>query len=105
MLAKTPPHTIIDRTSIEQWRRALLEGADYIERNGHCKNDYYKGSGPLPKVCALGSLLQVGNISAGIHLERFIGKNVGTWNDHPNTTAEQVIQTMRACALQGIDTP
>ena len=37
MLAHTPLHQLVDRTTLEPWRTLLLDSADRIECRGHTK--------------------------------------------------------------------
>jgi hypothetical protein len=34
------------------------------------------------------------------HLQDMVGANVPAWNNHPDRTAEDVIATLRKCALE-----
>jgi hypothetical protein len=116
MLAKTPLHKLIDRTTIDQWRRILLDGADFMERKGLGKGQLVADDG---SVCARGAMLQmhpsmnsfeVSNktpwYKADEQLEAFLHlpiNGVPKWNNDPARTAQDVICAMRACALQGLD--
>lgn len=108
MLSRTPLHETIDRTTLEPWRRALLDGADYIARNGHHKGACYNyAAGPNPPSCLIGSLSNAGGINNILEpveiFEKYInGYNVVAWNDAPERTAGEVIAAMRACALEDL---
>ena len=56
MLARTPLYELVDRTSIDQWRRTLLDGADFIEEKGLAKWTLVQHDGA---VCARGAMIQL----------------------------------------------
>jgi hypothetical protein len=91
----------------DHWRQILLEAADLIERDGHCKDVLDDGQG---RHCALGATYlskdgrptRMGRAAhlAITHLQDMVGANVPAWNNHPDRTAEDVIATLRKCALE-----
>ena len=113
MLAHTPLHQLVDRTTLEPWRTLLLDSADRIERQGHAKHELCNADGA---VCFRGALLNAKNYcdcvrpsptfyKAENRMVKFLGFTYGEvidWNNAPERTAEEVITAMRACALQGI---
>jgi len=113
MLTRTPLHEIVGRIALEPWRKILLDAADRIERNGHAKGALITETGAQ---CALGAIhnwrFDRGVLTASLRtdasayasrrLDQMVG-NVVKWNNAPERTAEEVITTMRTCALQGID--
>jgi hypothetical protein len=94
----------------DRWRQILLDAADLIEREGHCKDVLDDGQG---RHCALGAiyLTQHGGrptregpdlraaYSAVSHLQDLVGPNIPAWNNHPDRTAAEIIGTLRTCAL------
>ena len=114
MLAHTPLHQLVDRTTLEPWRTLLLDSADRIERRGHTKHELCSSQGAL---CFRGALWNAKNYYTYEHpgpisdkaedrMGKFLGFTFGSavvsWNNAPERTAEEVITAMRACALQGI---
>lgn len=112
MLAHTPLHQLVDRTTLEPWRTLLLDSADRIECRGHAKDVLCSDDGA---VCFRGALVDAQSWRTFCYLlpihrlaERnmvsFLGIQYGVvaWNNAPERTAEEVITAMRACALQGI---
>jgi hypothetical protein len=108
MLAPTPLHQLVDRTTLEPWRKLLLDGADYVEKHGHCKYALVNERG---QVCLLGALRKTmpsweAEALAHAALIKCVGAFSGFlagWNDAPERTADEVIDAMRACAMQGVD--
>lgn len=105
MLSKTPLHQIVDRTTLDPWRKALLDAADYIERYGHCKFTLEDRNG---SVCLLGAVSKFSCLSGTSGL-RELGDFVGcksyelaAWNNTVERTPDEVMGAMRECALKGI---
>lgn len=95
MLAKLPAE-----------RAALLEAADLIEEYGHAKG--YLGQKGEP-MCAIGALEAAtdGNMPVAFAgtdvLSLYLGNaDVVDWNNAPERTKEEVVNTLRAAALQGL---
>ena len=108
------------QVQLEPWRKALLDGADAIERGGHCQGTLVAGSA----MCARGALnfATTGNAvsfgpsvlsskvarEADRRLADFLNlKQVGQyddrvsgWNNTPGRTGAEVVNAMRACARQ-----
>lgn len=112
--------------TLEPWRQLLLDAADVIERQGHCK---YRLQNHLGQVCWLGALMKVQNNeacdlqSSPVFLEaakktrdylglqfKFPGSHrfgdsasqMVFWNNLPERTGEEVIAAMRGAAKQAI---
>ena len=105
MLARTPSYQLIDRTKLEPWRKLLLDAADGIEAKGHAKG-MIDDSGAM---CVVGALSFAARerwrliIEAIEPLRIFLGVPcVVDWQDAPERTAAEVIDTMRACAMEGL---
>lgn len=103
MLSKTPLHQFVDRTTLEPWRKALLDAADYIEKYGHWKGSGFYGD----KACFIGSLVKVGISNETLFdainsVENYVRCGVVKWNDAPERTPAEVMGAMRECALKGI---
>jgi len=84
--------------------RILLEAADYIETNGHCKHVYRVGN----KACLLGAIdivlekehAEPFRFHVVNAMEVYLGTvDVAYWNDAPARTAEEVIAALRSVAL------
>jgi len=93
---------------LEPWRLTLLNAALVIEEKGHCKHMLQNGIG---NVCFLGAIGVAvnGNAWVGIsvkgaeafdRMEAFLNQDPVDWNNHPETTAQDVIRAMRDCANQ-----
>ena len=117
MLAKTPLHEIIDRTTLVPWRKLLLDSADYISSHGHtkhqledCKTGAVCLSGAIYKLCDHWGTQGVDTdnhfnrwlVATGRQAKSFDGNELVTWNNKPERTGQEVIDAMRACALQDI---
>ena len=122
MLAKTPLHEIIDRSTLAPWRKLLLDSADYISSYGHTKGqleDLKTGAvclrGAIYKSCDYWSaqgidadnhfnrwLVDTGRQKSSFGGNEFSGDELVTWNNKPERTGQEVIDAMRACALQNI---
>lgn len=88
--------------------KALLDAADYIEQNGHCKHSYHEhvvgGGNVPPRACAIGALRMFADNDVRDEAETRIKKHIGSdyiyrWNDRPERTAEEVVSTMREAAI------
>jgi hypothetical protein len=95
--------------------QTLQQAADLIAQRGHHKGDYICGD--TGAVCALGAIqLAAYGFTLSLFggtcppattdltlevtrlLEAEVGDNVPTWNDHPDTTAEDVILALKKAA-------
>lgn len=85
---------------------ALHLGADHIQKFGHIKGvGHGRGSVMTAPSCVIGAL----NIAtleepaawspAISAVASHVGGNVVSWNDAPERTAAEVIETLRACAV------
>lgn len=117
MLAKTPQHELIDRTALDQWRKTLLDGADFLEAHGLARHRLCDHDG---SVCARGAMAQLTPrlvysnawidrvavmMQADAHHEAFLGlrsNGVPDWSNAPSRTAADVITAMRQCAMEGL---
>jgi hypothetical protein len=95
------------KVAIEPWRQVLLDAADYIETHGWSQGLSRQGSAVCAMEAINSSSLQPG--IAKIALSRFSravtplhpepdGRDVISWNDHPDQTKWSVVTTMRAVA-------
>lgn len=103
---------------LEESRRIALEAADALRRFGHTKDRLVDDRGAM---CALGalffaacgegtpslrSMLRRGSLEgarATQHgLEARLGKKLVDWNNAPERTAEEVIATLEAYALEAV---
>lgn len=110
MLSKTSLHQLVDRTTLEPWRKALLDAADLIEIGGHTKYQYKSGVA----YCAIGALAYINKVDywglefnrekvpGALELERHVKGYIADWNDAPERTPAEVMGAMRECALKGI---
>jgi len=79
----------------------LEEGADLIDRFGHCKGHYINVRGSR---CVDGALLYVTRTDRHAYgaavraLQNVISENIVRWNDLPTTTQADVTSAMRAAA-------
>lgn len=121
MLSTTPLHLLIDRSTLEPWRKSLLDGADRVEERGLAKGIMCNDSGA---VCARGALINSRPdhtdgwyraytdvaLKADRRLACWIVQGIGVpvvdtvplWNNAPDRTQAEVVNTMRACALDGV---
>lgn len=94
-----------------EWRRVLWKAADYIEEHGWWQGDY-SHAGHVCMIGAVGFVTgeNVCNLHSKVYepnhflhmLSQYVGTHdVSIWNDAPERTAEEVIATLRKCALEG----
>lgn len=92
---------------IESWRQVLLDAADLLEREGHCKGQFYIEGAR----CAVGAICGItkdaftkpmeDSVSQAIgRLCHAVGPYIPDWNDAPDRTAAEVIATMREVAAK-----
>lgn len=82
--------------------RALLDAADYIEKHGWCQHSLQDPNG---RVCIFGAIDLVtadpdvlGN--AVVRLSRQVSYYpITAWNDAPERTKQEVVDTLRAAAM------
>jgi|SRR5580704_2118938 hypothetical protein len=100
---------------LEPWRRWLLNGADILERQGLAKcTEYDKVTGA---VCFIGAVFwadqgrpsastgdmfgaSVARHAAYDKMKDFLGRCPIAWNNAAETTQNEVVSAMRACARQ-----
>lgn len=91
--------------TIEPWRQVLLDAADLLEREGHCKGQFYAEGAR----CTIGAICKVTTnaitkpLGSGVpeaigRLCNVAGPYIPDWNDAPGRTAFEVIATLRAVA-------
>jgi hypothetical protein len=102
--------------TLEPWRQHLLKAADEIETYGHCKNQIRNEYGQM---CFFGALTHVGFMKKEVWekvvdethkylqlalTEQYVDKHtdkagqIVRWNNAPERTGQEVIDTMRAVA-------
>lgn len=118
MLSTTPLHLLIDRELLEPWRKILLDGADRVEKRGLAKGTLCDDRG---RVCVRGGMLNTdgngrrvypnvseadGRLAAWLlrvpYRPHDMPNMVSEWNNAPERTQAEVVDTMRACALDGV---
>lgn len=104
---------IIEVRPLEQWRQDLLAAADWLEANEWCQGVAVRSDGAR---CAAGALSGVtdgassnaywtalahlAGFITGCAYETAIPFDVPHYNNEPGRTKDEVISTMRACAMQ-----
>ena len=86
---------------LEPWRQLLLEGADLIERHGHCKHKLRDMSGALCFVAAIshGADVPGAYVTARSMMSRALGgQHPVDWNNAPEITGADVVAKMREVA-------
>lgn len=93
-------------------REVLLAAADYLEANGWQQGSAGEDGGPR---CALGAMLSVLPRQTGKMTQRFVRERnsalrrarrmlceprvlIGTWNDAPGRTRDEVVRALREAA-------
>lgn len=95
------------RRLLDPVSKALLDAADYIEKNGHIK---HRMRGPGDSACVLGALVKVCNalpeslpptaLDSAERLMRHLGTiGIVSWNDAPERTQEEVVAALRGAAM------
>jgi hypothetical protein len=101
-----------DKVTLEPWRKALLDAADYIEEHGWCQGSLTSDGG---RVCAGGAVLMahsgslttnypLGSVpdKAIYMLEKYVDAShyfgIASWNDAKERTKGEVVAAMRGCA-------
>lgn len=97
----------------EPARKVLAEAGKYIAENGHHKGSMYsEDEVPDPPACAIGAIHKVAGFGTRGHYytgavallteelcgsqdNPWDGSAIAQWNDHPNTSAEDVILTLK----------
>lgn len=102
-------------SELEGGRALLADAADYIEEHGHCKGELEDGQG---RVCAIGALsatrreaVRCGAVALQDHSSRQAAQylieqtlvggpswHIVSWNNHPDRTAQEVIDRFREVA-------
>lgn len=103
-MLKDPRWDETKTTTLEPWRRLLLDAADYMETHGHCKANFWDAEGQVCLAGAILSVQKVGDVDNCYRAWRALQAATGAydmilWNDAPERTAAEVIQTMREVAL------
>jgi len=89
----------------ESWRSVLLNAATYIRGHGWCQGSLQDPSG---RVCLWGAIALAtkcqdtpANSLAKTKIIEWIGGSIVKWNDDPNQTERNVINTLEAVARKG----
>lgn len=98
-----------DRRLLTPVAKALLDAADYIEANGHCKRSYTEhvvGGGDVhPRACAIGAISLFAHNDVRDQATKRLADHVGVvlvyrWNDAHERTADEVVAAMREAAIK-----
>lgn len=105
MLAKLSPE-----------QRLLLDAADVIRKNGHCKNALRDAAG---RVCAIGAIMEAAReaypgpnwsgfrdrVTDAFRLVEEVGgiPCIAAWNNAPERTADEVIAAFERVALMSVE--
>ena len=104
-------------TTIEPWRKVLLDAADYIEKHGWCQGRIGNAG---ESVCAVGAMWmafdgtipkqanwvkdravdQAYRAMCNYVMCNYVRSYPAEWNDEPGRTAAEVTAAMRECAAQ-----
>ena len=100
-----PKPTVSPAIELEPWRNVLLGAAELIDRYGHCKQTMYHEN----SMCLFGAIFTARSQywNASVHeaidalckVTHVTNENaLITWNDQPERTKEEVINTLRDAA-------